>query len=164
MITSFKIDMQGFGFICCSPFATNTISEGEDYLATNFEDPSEVEKHAKECSIVGVSTGSPGTFNFQVYENYPTSDTIDLFEYRLRLGVEVRDNIFQIRDLFDLIDWTKDCPQEQKLTLENGFYHITLLSNTPDSGVLGDDQEILMFLNKLESKPEINISGVPSLC
>ncbi len=51
MIQSFNLEMQGFGFILCSPFATADIFDGEDFLESNFEEPSDVEKLAKECSI-----------------------------------------------------------------------------------------------------------------
>lgn len=165
MIQSFNLEAQGFGFILCSPFATADISDGEDFLESNFEQPSDVEKLAKECSIVGVSTGSPGNFLFEIYYGYPTDDTLEKFEFRLRLGVEVRGKLLEIRDLFDLMDWTKNCPKEQTIKLnDDGFYHITLLSKLPKSGLLGDKQKVLVFLHHLDSKPDVDVKGVPTLC
>jgi hypothetical protein len=159
-----ELEISGFGLIFYSPFAALGIEEGEDYLETGFENPSEVESQALEGRIVGVSTSSPGTFFLQIHEGYPLNEMLDAYKYKLRLGVEVRDGVLCIRDLFDLINWSAECPAEQKLNLDNGFYHITLLSNDPESEILGDDQYILTYLQKLDEMPKLRFSGVPTLC
>lgn len=164
MIKSFELEIVGFGFIFCSPFSTSGVTEGEDYLESNFENPDQVEQQAREGKIVGVSTGTPGRFVFRVYEGYPPNEDLDSYRYKLRLGVEVRDRELQIRDLFDLMEWTDDCPSEQRIELDDGFYHITLMSNDPQSGILGDNQCISIYLQKLNEMPELNIRGVPTLC
>jgi len=164
MIKSFELEMVGFGFILCSPFSTSAIAEGEDYLESSFEKPALVEQQALDGKIVGVSTGTPGRFLFEVFEGYPPNENLDSYKYKLRLGVEVRDRTLQIRDLFDLMEWEANCPNEQKIDIDNGFYHITLLSNDPQSGIPGDNQSILVYLQKLNEMPQLNIQGVPTLC
>lgn len=159
-----RLEISGVGFIIYSPFATSHIVEGEDYLETGFANPQEVERQAQEGKLVGVCTSSPGSFLFEVLEGYPSDDTLGENKYKLRLGVEVRDTTLCIRDLYDLIDWSSDCPPEQELKVENGFYHVTLLSGDPASGLLGDDQRILIYLQKLNEMPLLRYNGVPTLC
>jgi hypothetical protein len=158
------LDISGFGLIFYSPFAAADIGEGEDYLESCFGNPSEVEKQALEGRIVGVSTSSPGLFLLSIQSGYPPNDLLSAYQYKLRLGVEVRNEILCIRDLFDLMSWSAECPAGQTVMLENGFYHITLLSNTPESEVLGDEQEILVYLQKLGEMPKLRFNGVPTLC
>lgn len=160
------IEMQiaGFGLIFYSPFCASNIGEGEDYLESDFLNPTDVEAQALQGRIVGVSTSSPGKFILVLHEGYPANEMVDDYKYKLRIAVEVRDRTLCIRDLFDLIDWSAECPREQKLDLDDGFYHITLLSNDPESGILGDDQEVLVYLNKLDEMPKMRYNGVPTLC
>ena len=158
------LEISGVGFILYSPFAASHIAEGEDYLETGFADSHEVERQALEGKLVGVCTSSPGTFLLEVLDGYPSDDTLGKNKYKLRLGVEVRDATLCIRDLYDLIEWSPDCPAEQTLKVENGFYHATLLSDDPSSGLLGDDQRILLYLQKLTDMPRLRFNGVPTLC
>jgi hypothetical protein len=159
-----ELEMAGLGFIIYSPFAAQSIEEGEDFLESHFVEASLVAQQAMQGRIVGVSTGSGGRFLFELYWGYPESELMENFEYRLRLGVEVRDRRICFRDLYDLMDWSELCPDEQCVELDDGFYHITLLSNSPESEIIGDDQVICMYLNKLDEMPGLRFSGVPTLC
>jgi hypothetical protein len=163
-IKTVKLELVGPRFICYSPFAALEIADGQDYLETSFESPAQVEKEALKGRIVGVSTGSPGAFEFEIFFGYPSDQIVDENQYKLRLCVEVRDRKLYIRDLFDLMDWSSNCPQQHTIDIDDGFYHITLLSRDPPSGVLGDNQKILMYLQKLDELPILNIRGVPTLC
>ena len=62
------------------------------------------------------------------------------------------------------MDWNAECPNNQFVEVENGFYHITLCSNIPESEVLGDNQEIFVYLNKLDTMPKLKYAGVPIFC
>lgn len=164
MIKSTVLEIAGPGFIFCSPFSTAGIAEGEDFLASGFEDPGQVEEQALAGRIVGVSTGSPGSYIFDLYEGGPSVDILQKYRYKLRLGVEVRDGLLQLRDLYDLMDWNANCPKEQLVELKSGFYRITLLSEDPESGILGDDQKIIVYLELVDEMPKLKIHGVPTLC
>lgn len=133
-------------------------------MESHFANPSDVESQALQGRIVGVCTSSPGEFSLVVHGGYPSNQMADDYEYKLRLGIEVRDRTLCIRDLFDLINWTAECPSQQKLELDDGFYHITLLSNDPESGCLGDNQEIQVYLQRLDAMPKLRYNGVPTLC
>jgi len=63
-----------------------------------------------------------------------------------------------------LMEWHATCPSERTLKLEDGFYHVTLCSDTPASGILGDKQEIHVYLEKLAEFPRLAKQGIPTLC
>ena len=56
-----------------------------------------------------------------------------------------------------------DFPQDQILSLPDGYYHITACTKRPESGYRGDDQIICLYFNKLEEMPELTWPGVPYL-
>ena len=164
LMKSICLDIAGLGLIFYSPFFVASIRDGEDYFENNFSNPEDVEKHALAGSIVGVSTGTPGRLYLELYSGYPTDAEVESAEYKLRLGLEVRDRTLCIRDLFDLMRWESQCPQAQTFELDDGFYHITLLSSEPPSGVLGEDQVIKVYLQQLPEMPKLRYNGVPTLC
>lgn len=159
-----NLELVGPGFIFYSPFAVSDIANGEDYLLSGFEKPSTVETQALQGKIVGVSTGSPGDFLFDFHSGYPTDELLSSYQYKLRLGIQIKDRLLCIRDLYDLMEWDSECPEEQKIRLKDGFYHITLLSSLPSSGILGDNQKVLVYLQKLNEMPNLKLNGVPTLC
>jgi hypothetical protein len=156
------LEVQGLGIIMYSDFATKHIKEGDNYLEKNYWEPTQVADHIKKGTIVAFSTGSPGQYLLKFHRGYPFD--MSIYEFVIRLGIEVRDNTIQIRDLYDLLNWQNSCPSQQSIDIENGFYHITLCTSIPDSGVIGDNQDIDVYLNKLETMPELNYYGVPELC
>lgn len=163
-IKNLRLDVAGLGIIFYSPFSAASILEDEDYLEKGFSNPDMVEKQAVEGQIVGVSTGTPGRFFLEVYRGYPEDAIVEKQDFKLRLGVEVRDRALCIRDLFDLLRWESKCPPVQVIELDDGFYHITLLSNMPPSGILGEDQIIQVYLQQLPEMPKLRYNGVPTLC
>ena len=163
-LKTFRLDIAGLGIIFYSPFAAASISEGADYLENAFSDPDMVEQQAIEGRIVGVSTRTPGRFFIEMYSGYPDDGLVEEQDFKLRLGVEVRDRRLCVRDIFDLLKWESRCPAAQELELDDGFYHITLLSNEPPSGVMGEDQLIKVYLQKLQEMPKLRYNGVPTLC
>jgi hypothetical protein len=155
------LSIVGLGIIMYSPFALLHISEGEDYLTSNYILPERVLEHVYRGTIVGFGTGSPGDYVLKFKEGYPVDEQVLASEFKLALGIEVRDAAIVVRDLYDLMDWRSSYPEEQVVHVANGFYHVTLLGNVPSSGILGDDQEIDIYLNKLEKFPALRYGGVP---
>ncbi|MPQ45351.1 hypothetical protein, partial [Clostridium tarantellae] len=130
------LDINGLGIIMYSDYATSFIKEGEDYFYQNYQTPEQVLKHIIEGSIVGFCTSSPGRYILKLKTGYPSEENLNSYEFKLRLGIKITDKRMYIRDLYDLMDWSSNCPINQCVELENGFYHITLLGNTPKSGIL----------------------------
>lgn len=159
-----EIKIEGLGVIMYSDFAVSHIKEGEDYFSTNYQTSQQVLKHIYEGTIVGFCTSSPGQYNLIFRTGYPSELELESSEFKLRLAIDVRDGRICIRDLYDLMDWRTRCPNNQYVEIENGFYHITLCGNTPQSGILGDNQEIYVYLCKLDSMPTLKYAGVPIFC
>jgi hypothetical protein len=156
-----NLDIKGLGMIMYSDFAVLHITEGEDYFSKSYQTPQQVVRHIKDGSIVGFCTTSPGRYILKFRSGYPVESDLNSAEFKLRLGIEIRDGRICVRDLYDLMRWRKSCPDNQCIELENGFYHITLFGDVPDSGVLGDNQIIYVYLNRLNNMPELRYDGVP---
>jgi len=159
-----KLSIYGIGIILYSDYAVSHIKYGENYLEENYTEPVDVLKQIYSGSLVGFGTGSSGTYHLQFLGGYPNNVELQKFEYKLRLGINVKDNRIIFRDLYDLMEWNPNYPDDQVFPIENGYYHITLCSNTPKSGILGNDQKIFIYFNKLESMPKLKFEGVPMLC
>lgn len=158
------MSIHGLGILIYSPFAASHISKGEDYLSTNYLDAADVQRHVQEGTIVGFGTGSSGDFILDIEMGYPSDRKLNSSEFSLRLGVEVRDHLVCFRDLYDLLEWDPVCPQCQAIAIVNGYYHITLCTSLPSSGLLGDNQKISVYLEKLDRLPDLANQGVPTLC
>jgi len=159
-----RLEIQGLGIVLYSPFSVRAIREGEDFLSKHYLHARDVIPHIEKGSIVGFGTGSPGIFNIDFFAGYPKEEFLNSQDFKLRLGLEVRNRTVCIRDLYDLMRWTTLCPKAQQIELEDGYYHLTVCSELPESGTLGDDQPIAVFLKQLEQLPELHYQGVPTLC
>jgi len=157
------INIDGLGFVLYSEGNVEHIAEGSDFFESSFIEPDDVAKHIKKGDIIGFDTGSSGTYNIklrtenindEIYKNYPSS---------IRLGLEVKGGIVSIIDLYWLMEWSKDIPQDQQFNLDNGFYELTVLTKIPESGIWGDNQEIYIFFEKKSKMPQLIWNGVPNL-
>lgn len=112
-------------------------------------------------AAAGIAEGDDYLRHFRA--GYPDAGALEAAEYKLRLGLEVRDRALCARDLYDLLDWTADCPVGQVLAVESGLYEVTLCSDRPSSGVLGDNQVIHVFLRPVAALPQLSFDGIPAL-
>lgn len=158
-----RLEIEGLGIIMYSPFAVANIAEQDDYFSLNYSTPEQVQRHIQAGTIVSFGTSSPGTYLLDFISGYPDEKTLESNEFKLRLAVEVRDGLLCVGDVFDLMDWTKDVSKDQIIELNDGFYHITLCSRLPESKIVGDNQDILVYLNRLEEMPKLANLGVPTL-
>lgn len=158
-----RIEILGLGIILYSPENASHIKDGEDYFSRHFRDPDAVQKHIQKGDIVAFGTGSPGTFCLRFHEDYPDEKNVIASEMKLRLALRCLGGRVCFRDLYDLMSWSKSCPDEQVYSLPDGIYHITILSNTPPSGLLGDNQVIDIYFAKQSKYPDLAKEGIPSL-
>jgi len=154
----------GLGIIFYSPFGVASIGEGEDYFSTTFHNPDEVAVHVMRGDIATFCTGSEGDFKLVVYDGRLDDHGLQAAEFKLRLCLEVRGGEVCFRDLYDLMDWTADCPSSQKMKMVDGFYRVTVYSSTPGSGIVGRDQTIYLHFEKVAQRPALKWDGVPQLC
>lgn len=164
MNTDLLLNINGMGIIIYSDYAVSQIAEGEDYFSNNYYDSEQVLNHIYNGTIVGFCTSSPGTYILKIREGYPAKTDLDISEFKLRLGICVKGKRIYFNDLFALMNWKTDYTDMPTLELEDGYYHITLLGNVPNSGILGDNQELLVYLNKLDMMPELKYNGIPTFC
>jgi hypothetical protein len=159
-----QLNIIGLGIIIYSDFAVSEIAEGEDYFSNRYQLPEQVAEHIHQGTIVGFCTSSPGSYILKFLNGYPSEAELNSREFKLRLGIEVKDNRVSVRDLYDLMDWKSMCQPNQVIKIENGFYHVTLCGNISASGILGDDQEIYVYLQPIDKMPELKYAGVPIYC
>ena len=157
------LETEGMGIVMYSPKTVKGILEGYDYLSNEYTIPSQVAEHLKKGDMVGFCTGSGGNYILKVRKGYPDSEISEQYPISIRLGIDIQDNKMCFIDLFWLMEWYDDCPAEQSIEIENGYYHITLLTCKPASGIWGDSQIIYVYLNKLSTMPELTWQGVPEL-
>ena len=158
------LDISGTGIIFYSPPFADHIAEGSDYLTSSYSDERQVQSHIQNGSIVAFGTGTPGTFILKFHSGYPEEQYIQKCEFKLRLGLVCSGGVVCFRDLYNLLQWRPDCPPGQTIQLQDGYYHVTLCSNPPESGVLGDNQTIDFYFQQLDSFPALSKQGIPMLC
>jgi len=159
-----RLDIVGIGIVFHSPQSAEHIKEGTDYLASSYTSEQQVQAHIQKGDIVAFGTGSPGTFILKFHCSYPDERYLLTCDCKLRLALHCRGGKVCFRDLYELMDWQSECSPNQVIELEDGIYHVTLCSNRPPSGVLGDNQEIHMFLHKVDTFPRLAKEGIPTLC
>lgn len=161
---SIDLAVTGLGIILYSPHAVQHIPDRTDYLSTSYMTPEQVVPHILTGSIVGFCTGSPGSYTLKLLRGYPDPKLMDSYRHVIRLGIEVRGGNVCFRDLYDLMEWSASCPSEQTVALDDGFYHLTVCTNLPESGIAGDNQRISIWFNNLNSMPLLRYNGIPMLC
>lgn len=158
-----EIQIEGMGFVIYSKGAVLDIKEGDDYFDKEFATPEQVASHIRKGDIVGFNTGSGGTYNIKFRTGYPSKIVDEQYPISIRLAIDVKGGEISIIDLFWLLDWSSECPAEQRIAVDDGIYHLTILTAKPQSNIWGDHQDIYIYLNKLETMPELTWTGVPAL-
>lgn len=105
--------------------------------------------------MVGFCTGSPGDYILKFRQGYPDAHIETTYLIGIRLGICVDDGKIYIRDLYELMEWNKECDENMQINVKNGIYHITLQTQIPDSGIVGDNQVIYVYLNELDEMPQL---------
>lgn len=159
-----NISIDGMGLVVYSPFAVKKIPKGEDFLMKCLWKPEDVKKQVERCQIIPFCTGSSGDYIIECFEDLPSGDYLSRFEYILRLGIIVRNDLVCIRDLFDFTRWDAKCPDTQKISIPSGYYVMTICTSTPESGITGDNQLIEIHFHKIDFFPATQCNGVPLLC
>ena len=113
--------------------------------------------------MVGFCTGSSGNYILKFRAGYPDENLLAEFPVAIRLGIDIQDEKLCVIDLFWLSEWGAECPLKQIIPIDSGYYHITLCTRKPDSGSWRRGQTIFVYLNKLDSMPDLTWPGVPLL-
>jgi hypothetical protein len=157
------LSTEGMGIAIYSKGCMSGVETGADFFSSDFADPRAMAAHIRKGDITGFCTGSGGDFLLKIREGYPDAQCMEAYPIAVRLGLEVREHTVSFIDLFWLMDWDPEVPAEQQITLEDGFYHLTVLTRKPESGIWGEDQTIYLFFKKLDAMPELSWNSVPQL-
>jgi hypothetical protein len=141
-VRQIDIDICGLGLILYSPPAVAHIPDGADYLREHFWQPAGVAGQVMECQLTAFATGSPGSFRLRFSDGPPDEAALQAAAFKLRLGLQVHGGVLCVRDLYDLMQWSADCPAMQQLPVADGWYRLTVFSSPPPSGILGDGEGI----------------------
>lgn len=157
------LTIDGMGIVFYSPETNKDIPASCNFFEEEYSKPEDVAKHIKKGDVVGFCTGSGGDFILKFREGYPKETLLAEYPVSIRLGIDIQDEKLCVIDLFWLMEWNTDCPLEQIVPIDAGYYHITLCTREPDSGIWGDGQTIFVYLNKLDAMPQLAWPGVPQL-
>lgn len=158
-----ELVIDGMGIVLYSPGMVEAVPVGSDFLDCEFSAPEDVGRHVRKGDVTGFCTGTSGVFELKFREGYP-DETVDRdYPVSIRLGIQVKGGEIRVVDLFWLSEFDPDCPEEQTLKVEDGFYHVTVNTRKPDSGIWGDRQTIFVFLEQVDRMPELAWQGVPYL-
>lgn len=158
------LEIQGLGIILYSPHAVAHIAEGSNYLESDFTEPADVARHVMDCGLTGFCTGSSGIFSLKFIDGPPDEKAFQTSHYKIRLGLQIKGSSICVRDLYDLIMWDSSCPENQRFHVPDGWYRLTVLTSIPPSGIVGDNQTIIIYLESIPEKPALRWEGVPLLC
>jgi hypothetical protein len=162
-LKTIQLDVAGLGLILYSPFATAQIPRGQKYLEAHYWEPADVARHVRAGTIAGFCTGSPGKYRVRFALGKPDTRAVVTHPWAIRLAVQVKDRTLCVRDLYDLQGWEPECPPEQMLTVDDGNYSLFVGTTPTDSGIVGDEQDIIVCLEPVDVLPELTWEGVPFL-
>ena len=163
MIKDIEMSIDGMGMAVYSDGCMSGVTEESDFFSSDFAEPSRMAEHIRKGDITGFCTGSGGDFTLKIREGYPDKETDEAYPVSVRLGLEVRGGKVSFIDIYWLMEWSGTAPEEQQIELEDGFYHLTVLTRLPDSGYWGGEQTIYIYFNILDAMPQLTWKGVPQL-
>jgi hypothetical protein len=152
---AWEIDLAiaGLGIILYSPPAVAHIPEGSNYMREHFWQRADVARHVMACQLTAFCTGSPGKFHLRFLRGPRNEDAVAAAAFRLRLGLQVQEGRICVRDLYDLMGWSSECPSEQQVCVPDGWYRLTVFSSPPLTGILGGWQTISIHLEPMTGHP-----------
>ena len=158
------LSTDGMGIILYSDEIGKKYKNGDDvFKLLNYENPKQVASHIQKGDIVGFCTGSSGEYIIKFREGYPNHDVKEKYPISIFMGIVVSGGSINVIDLFDMFEWETCCAEEQKVYVEDGAYEMILCTRQPKSGIYGDNQEIYIYLNKVDKMPKVSWTTVPQL-
>jgi hypothetical protein len=161
LVDCVRLDIDGLGIIFYSPFAVSHIAVGEDYLQRSFVESEDIVRHVNACTLSAFGTGGPGKYELIIDAGDADRDAWDRAQFKLELGLEVRDGVVCFRDLYDLLDWDPDCPAGQRIAMPDGFYRIAAYRSYAEVGRI---QPVALNFTKTDRCPSLAYTDAPHLC
>ncbi len=172
-----RLSPTGMGIVFYSSGAVKDIPIGEDYLNKEYWNPQKVGDHIRKGDLVAICTGCDSDeYELRFRSGYPDDEIAKKYPAHLRLFIEVTGNEINVIDLYQLMNWQNNCPKEQQIELEPGFYHMTFCGEPPmfvmEQALSAEEYDelldrpsvIYVHINRLEAAPEGKWKGgVPYL-
>ena len=155
--------LDGLGIALFSAKKMEYVTPGSDFFTAEFDNPKQIAAYLNQGDITAFCTGSGGDFDLHFLSGAPSAEILEQYPVSVRLGLEVQGGSIQVCDVYWLMKWDANFPQEQIIPLEDGFYEITVCTRLPESGYWGEDQTIYLFFEKAEHMPELSWRGIPDL-
>ena len=155
------VECGGLGIIFYSPWAVRHIRPDTDYLEQSFLAGLDIARHVNASSLTGFGHGSPGDYELVITHQAPDAEALGRAEFKVELGLEVRDGTVCFRDLYDLIRWDPECPPDQSIGMPDGFYRVIAYTTATPSD---QTQFVHMSFLRVAEKPELRFDGAPQLC
>src|SRR5262245_53772260 len=121
MMREVALDICGLGLILYSPPAVAHSAEGANYLRAHFWEPADLARHVMDRKLTAFGTGSPGTFRLRFADGPPDESAVATAAFKLRLGLQVQGGTVCVRDSYDLMEWSAECPAEQQVPVADGW-------------------------------------------
>ena len=157
----FVIDGLGIAFF--SAKAMENVAPGTDFFTAEFNDPKQIAAHIQKGDITAFCTGTGGDFDLHFCTSYPTPEIKEQYPVSVQLGLEVQGGSVRFCDVYWLMDWDDDFPEDQVIPMDDGFYALTACTRMPESGYWGGDQTIYIYFAKVDSMPKLPWTGIPYL-
>ncbi len=158
-----RLSIDGIGIVIYSNKSMINVAEGSDFFLSDFSTPKKVAEHIQKGDIVGFCTGSSGDYKIKIREGYPDEEISEQYPISIRLAIDVKGNAVSIIDLAWLMEWSNEVPIDQQIYVDEGYYHLTILTRIPDNGVWGSNQIIYIYMKRIEKMPQLKWDGVPQL-
>ena len=154
-----ELDGPGLSIIMYSPFAAVEMESGCDY-ARRLPDGRDLVDHMNECRILAMGTRWPERGYWLHFSTTLDHAVIARASDHALFGVEVRDQQLCVRGGDDLHEWRTGCPDEQLVSIEDGFYMVTAMMVPVD-----EDGPVRIYMHFASSPvpPDLGYSDVPEL-
>lgn len=158
-----KLSLDGIGIAIYSKGCMSDIEDGKNFFNSDLAQPKKAATHICKGDITCFCTGSSGDYLLKIRDGYPDNLLEKEYDVEIRLGLEVKNHVVSFVDIFWLMEWDSDIIENQQIELEDGFYHLTILTKLPEDGYCGSNQVIYIYFKKLDKMPELRWNGVPQL-
>jgi hypothetical protein len=149
----------GLHILVFSPEVLADLDNGGDY-ARHFPDGKDLVDYVNECRMAAIGVRWPQAEYWLHFSSTMDHSVIRRASDHVRLGIEVRGGQLSVRAGDDLFRWSKRCPDDQLVSLDDGFYEMTACMMPEEDA---RSLRIYLHLAQRAARPELGYQYVPEL-
>jgi hypothetical protein len=134
------------------------LEERADY-ARRFPDGKDLVDYVNECRMAAIGVRWPRAEYWLHFSSTMDHSVIRRASDHVRLGIEVVGGQLGVRAGDDLFRWSRRTPDDQLISLEDGFYEVTACMMPEQDGPI----RIYIHLARCPARPELGYQHVPEL-